>query len=141
MDCRSGDVCGRFDFRGLDPDSGMYSGPTEDVVHVCRPRLNAVCGATNPCAQTGQSCAGSPGVCSTYCTQDSDCASRLCIPPTTGACGLPGLCAPLCDDALECPQGWYCNLVNADTSGHGRCESIEPMTGGDAGSACFDAGM
>jgi hypothetical protein len=74
------------------------------------------------------------GVCTTRCTQDNDCTSRLCIPPMDGAaCGSTGSCSPLCDDLAECPSGWYCNLSGADAVGHGRCEPINPVTGADAG--------
>lgn len=136
-DCTAtGEVCGRFDFRGIDPDSGLYVGPLEDVVHVCRPRLNAHCSASSPCTQPGATCVGDPGVCTTTCAVDGDCASRLCLPGGSAACGLPGTCAPACDSALECPRGWYCNPVATDATGHGRCETMDlPM--GDA--ACGDA--
>lgn len=139
-DCtQTGDVCGRFDYRGLDPDSGTFTGPDEDVLHVCRPRLNQVCSASSPCAQIGQTCVGDPGVCTTLCAQDGDCTSLLCVPATSGTCGAPGTCSPLCDDLLECPHGWYCNLVSADMVGHGRCEPIQPITGDPSDVACVDA--
>lgn len=133
-----GDVCGRFDYRGVDPDSGLYVGPLEDIVHVCRPRLTLPCSASSGCATPGTTCLGAAGagVCATSCAMDGDCASRLCVSTSSAACGLSGTCAPQCDDPLECPRGGYCNLVAADATGHGRCESIEPIT---ADAACGDA--
>lgn len=140
-DCTAtGAVCGRFDYRGLDPDSGMFTGPQDDVIHVCRPRLNPVCSASVSCGHAGQTCVGDPGVCTTPCALDGDCSSNLCIPSSTGTCGSPGSCAPLCDDLLECPHSWYCNMANVDTVGHGRCEPIQPMPGGNPDDAtCMDA--
>ncbi len=133
MTCSTGEVCGRFDFRAIDPDSGMYTGPVEEIVRACRPRITATCSTSNPCATGAQICLGDPGVCTTRCAEDRDCASALCIATSADACGA-GRCAPLCDDTLECPTSWYCNLSGADSVGHGRCEPIDPMsTQRDAG--------
>jgi hypothetical protein len=139
-DCVTGNVCGRFDFRAIDPDSGMLSGPPTDVLNVCRPRLNAVCATNGDCASPGAVClAPSMGVCSRPCSLDQDCASALCLPAASPAvCGTASVCAPLCDDLTECPQpGWYCNMANVNSVGHGRCEPISGTMASDA--ACFDA--
>lgn len=126
--CAGDEVCGRFDFRPIDPDSGQPSGDDNEVVRVCRAPLNAPCGAGQACP-AGLVCLGEPmGVCTTPCARDGQCPSGRCF--AAAACGLPGSCAPGCDDGAECPRGWYCNTAGTTTSAAGRCE---PVTGADDG--------
>lgn len=122
VDCSGNAVCGRFDFRGFDLDSGLRAGAETDIVRVCRPPLNAPCGAGLPCANGASVCLGEPGVCTSVCESDLVCPSRRCL--FTGSCGASGRCAPLCDDVSECPRGFFCNLAIVDVVGHGRCEPV-----------------
>jgi hypothetical protein len=129
--CTGGDVCGRFDYREPDPESGLLTGPSTEVLQVCRPSFRVACSAAAPrCPGAGDRCV--QGSCVQPCGVDADCASELCARDSCGG----GVCAPLCDDPRECPDGWYCNLTTADALGHGRCE---PISDGDAGP--IDAGV
>jgi hypothetical protein len=129
--CTTGDICGRFDFRGIDPDSGLRGGDESEVLRVCRLPLQPACGTGLPCAG-GRICLGDPGVCVDACIAESACGSRRCV-PSSPACDAPAVCAPLCDDVAECPRGFYCDQTATDVVGHGRCL---PVTGEvDAGTA------
>lgn len=118
--CTDGDVCGLFDFRARDPDSGLPSGVDFDIVRVCRPPLNTRCSAT--CAAT-ETCFGDvDGVCTTSCSTDLDCLRHTCV---RSGCE-PGRCAPPCDSIAECPRFYTCDLTRTDGAGHGECIPIAP---------------
>ena len=128
-ECTAGEICGRFDFRGRDPDSGALGGDPSDVVTVCRPSLQRPCDST--CA-TGV-CVGN--TCSRVCASDADCDGRPCVGPPCG----PRLCAPPCDSIAECPTRYVCDLVHIDLQGHGWCLPINPAdaaNSSDATAAC-----
>lgn len=147
MECASGLVCGRYDFRGIVPDSGgpdaegVREGPDFEVVRACRPRETVACASDGECG-AGKGCIGAPmGVCAERCTRSSQCAAGLCIGQNnTEACGADGLCAQFCDHGRECPSGAYCQF-SFSNSVHGRCVPIAlpdaavcpaPSDGGDA---------
>jgi hypothetical protein len=135
-ECPDDTVCGRFDFRGVDPDSGMHAGDDREIVRVCRPPLNLSCGAGTACPADRPLCLADPGVCTTPCENDGACPSGRCI-PSSEACGAPSVCAPMCDDGRECPRGFYCDLTATEARGHGRCAVIR---GEDEPPAACDAG-
>lgn len=116
--CPTGEVCGRFDYRGRD-DGGLPVGPLNDIVQVCRGPLNARCGAG--CASGGLCLAGPgvDGVCTRRCDDANDCDGRPCITD-----GCVRYCAPPCDDLAECPRSFSCDLTTSDRSGHGQCIPI-----------------
>lgn len=122
--CAAPLVCGRFDFRGRD-DAGLPAGEDQDIVRVCRARLDRPCAAG--CAP-GEGCFGGPdGVCARRCEARFECGGRDCV--ETG-CG-ERLCAPPCDTILECPRHHLCDQLRSDAEGHGQC--ISNATGVDAG--------
>ncbi len=130
--CGSGQVCGRYDFRGIIPDSGgpdaegVREGPDFEVLRACRSRNTRACTRDDECS-AGQGCLGAPmGVCGARCTRSSQCSTGIC--QTAGgpeACNEPGVCVAECDDGLECQAGSYCQFA-VSNSIHGRCALIVP---------------
>lgn len=131
-DCASGELCGRFDFRGRD-DGGLPAGPSVDIVRACRAPLNARCAAG--CAP-GDVCTGDGGVCARPCASSADCGGRSCIPLGCSA----RRCAAPCDHISECPTGETCDLAALDVSGHGACIALYDAGAPGDGGAC-DAGL
>jgi hypothetical protein len=125
-DCASGEICGRFDFRGRD-DGGLPAGPSVDIVRACRAPLNTPCAAG---CGLGELCAG--GVCVRRCAGPSECGGRACI---ALACGSRRCAAP-CDHLRECPEGEACDLATLDVSGHGRCISLDDAGAPGDGAVC-----
>lgn len=126
-DCADGLVCGRYDFRGIVPDSGgpdgepIRQGPDFEVLRVCRPFLHDRCEHDGQCG-AGMRCFGAPdGRCGFACTRSSACVTRLCLTPDgREACNEPGMCVPECDEQRECPSSTYCQLSYSNRV-HGRC--------------------
>ncbi len=129
-DCAATDICGRFNFQGLD-EAGVPSGVESDIVRVCRPRLQPACDGS--CSAGGGACFGeSAPVCVAQCRDSIDCSGRACV---RDGCGS-ARCVPACDDVRDCPAYYSCDLAFVGSDGHGRCIPIAPVT--DAG-ASFDA--
>lgn len=127
--CPSGEVCGRFDFRGRD-DSGALAGPKDDIVRVCRPALNRRC--TEGCGLPERCVGDTDGVCSNVCRDRAECGGRECV---RDGCAT-GVCAPPCDHIAECPRYFVCDLAHVDADGHGQCVPITATK--DAGTPPFD---
>lgn len=122
-ECPSGQLCGRFDYRGRD-DAGVLMGDDSDVVHACRAPLQKRCAAG--CAADEACLGGADGVCATRCESSAGCGGRDCVAVT---CAVR-VCAPACDAIADCPSSYACDLAFSDTDGHGRCI---PLSGADAG--------
>jgi len=125
--CSNGLVCGRYDFRGIVPDSGgpdveqVREGPDFEVLRACRPPLNDRCENDSQC-RAGMRCFGGPdGRCGFACTRSSQCPTRLCLTlDGREACNEPGVCMPECDHSSECSSNAYCQFSYSN-SVHGRC--------------------
>ncbi|MBI5516089.1 MAG: hypothetical protein HY909_20060 [Deltaproteobacteria bacterium] len=131
-ECTAGDVCGRYDFRGRDPDSGLLVGDKNEIVRVCRPSLRRPCDVgcgMDRCDNVGSEPTSSS--CRRTCRSRAECGGRQCV----GVCG-EGLCASPCDSVLECPSGWGCDLVNTDLDGHGQCILLGPAVDGAVPDDC-----
>lgn len=136
--CATGLVCGRYDFRGIVPDSGgpdgegVREGPDFEVLRACRPPLNARCATDGEC-RAHERCFGAPdGVCAQRCQRSSECGRTFfCITASNAeACGDDGVCLPECDDGVECGRGQYCAFAFGGNGVRGRCASREPMEAG-----------
>ncbi len=128
--CGTGEVCGRFDYRGRG-DGGLPIGPLDDIVQVCRAPLNRRC---DEGCEVGGLCLAGPGadgVCTRRCEGPADCEGRRCVSE-----GCVRYCAPPCDDLAECPRSFSCNLATIDRGGHGQCI---PLAGDDVGVDLGDA--
>lgn len=127
--CTAPQVCGRFDFRGRD-DAGVPAGSEQDIVRVCRARLDRPCAAG---CDPGEACFGGPdGVCARRCAARYECGGRACV--DTG-CGV-SVCAPPCDTIRECPRFHLCDQQTSDAEGHGQCISNATGTDAGVGDAC-----
>ncbi len=87
----------------------------ECVIGVCRPPVAAGedCEEDEDCES--QLCEG--GVCSTTCTEQTDCPETLYCDETAGVCVLDdcdattGLCQRPCEDQTDCAEGTYCTTT------------------------------
>ncbi|MBL8680957.1 MAG: hypothetical protein JNK05_17380 [Myxococcales bacterium] len=145
--CANSFVCGRYDFRGIIPDSGpdgegVREGPDFEILRSCRPKLNVACSRDEQCGR-GEGCFGAPsGVCARRCSRSSECVTRFCVSENNSeSCGSPGLCMPECDDLSECAANQYCAFAYGGNSVHGRCAPLMTADGGCPGpDADADAG-
>ena len=124
--CPSGQLCGRFDYRGRD-DAGVLMGEDSDIVHACRAPLDRRC--ADGCAP-GEACLR--GLCAPRCATDLECAGRACVAVdcATRVCQAP------CDALGDCGSGDLCDLAFSDADGHGRCIPLDPVA--DAGADVTD---
>lgn len=141
-DCSAGLICGRADFRGIDPDSGMRAGPDFEIIRTCRPPAATRCTDDTQCSGALRCLRSSfgDGVCAAPCTQRQQCTETfVCLQDEANfACGNPGLCAPKCDDRRECPAGWRCEVPFSNAV-FGRCLPVESVDAGcDAPSPAND---
>jgi hypothetical protein len=142
-ECPGSFVCGRYDFRGIVPDSGpdgdgVREGPEFEILRSCRPKMTVACSRDEQCAPS-EGCYGAPnGVCARRCSRSAECVSRFCVSVTNSeSCGQPGLCLPECDDPTECGEGQYCAFAYGGNSVHGRCS---PIMMADSGCPALDSG-